>query len=360
MNILVTGACGVTSRSVVRSLRMSRKFESCSFVGTDVIYNKYGLYEGLYEKIYRVPWTTDASYRATLKGIIEAEAIDAAIVVPEPEVLYWAEDPFNVPFLPVPPAFARIVFSKERLHEALQRTGLIAEYQLSSREAMGEGEQAIELDFPLWIRDSSDGSTSGKGAFRPENYEQLKAWLSINPELDSFMLSEFLPGRNYGCFLLYKDGGLLKAATTERLAYFMPLVSVSGVTGNASEGRLVNSPIIVSRADTAVRTVCRSTSEVPNGLVVVDLKEDQSGLPKVTEINIRHIATTSSVAAAGCNMSEYQLLCTLDRECELTPELEVQFPANNVFLRDIDGPPVYVEDYRELEIGELMTRDESS
>ena len=54
--ILVTGACGVTSRSVVRSLMSSPIFGGrCEFVGTDVCHLEYGIYEGLYDKVYKVP-----------------------------------------------------------------------------------------------------------------------------------------------------------------------------------------------------------------------------------------------------------------------------------------------------------------
>jgi carbamoyl-phosphate synthase large subunit len=91
-----------------------------------------------------------------------------------------------------------------------------------------------------------------------------------------------------------------------------------------------------------------------HGLVVVDLKENYSGKPLVTEINIRHIAFTSSFAAAGFNFSEFQLLCMLNRINEISPELVSRFPEDNIILRDVDGLPLYVEHFKELEVGQYF------
>ena len=118
INVLVTGACGVTSRSVVRSLNMSSIFSnSFSFIGTDVCYNLYGLYEGLYDKVYKVPYTSSSEYRSIMERIIMENDIRYAIVIPELEVLYWCEHPFSVPFYRIPPKFAKLVVSKKRLYD---------------------------------------------------------------------------------------------------------------------------------------------------------------------------------------------------------------------------------------------------
>ena len=53
LNILVTGACGVTPRAIARSLRASSHFPDARLVGADRGGNWYGFYEGLYERVYR-------------------------------------------------------------------------------------------------------------------------------------------------------------------------------------------------------------------------------------------------------------------------------------------------------------------
>ena len=136
----------------------------------------------------------------------------------------------------------------------------------------------------------------------------------------------------------------------------MSKVSVSGITGNTSKGRLLNDKKINEIALKTIEKVSEATNTTMNGLVVVDLKSDKDNNPKVTEINIRHVAFSSSFAEAGFNLSEFHLLCTLDRENELSDEIEMIYPDNNFILRDVDGLPIYVSDHKDLEVGEFFSK----
>ncbi len=80
-----------------------------------------------------------------------------------------------------------------------------------------------------------------------------------------------------------------------------------------------------------------------HGAVTVDLREDAAGLPRVTEINIRHVAFAHAFAQAGFNTAESHLLITLGRFDELgEPNLNVG--ENNMIHRDVDGLPVWMPD----------------
>ncbi len=351
IKILVTGACGVTSRSVVRSLNESPIFKNrCEFIGTDVCYNMYGVYEGLYSKVYKVPMFSDPSYREIMQTIIDENKIEYAILIPEPEVLYWSQNPFNVKFLRIPSGFAETVISKLRLYEALKDTGLVPDFQVVDKEQLCD-ESFVKLSYPLWVRDYSEGTTSGMGSFAPKNHKQLCAWLEINDNINTFMLSEYLPGRNLACFLLYSNGVLLKYGVAQRIEYLMAKVAVSRITGNTSMGKLLNDDQVFNVARTAVELVASKTKEIMNGLIVVDLKEDKNGTPIVTEINIRHVAFTSSFAMAGLNFSQYQMQLLIGDKALISPDLTMIFPENNIILRDVDGLPIYLEDYVEAKIG---------
>lgn len=88
-----------------------------------------------------------------------------------------------------------------------------------------------------------------------------------------------------------------------------------------------------------------------NGLVVTDLKENAEGNPIITEINIRHVAFTSTFANAGLNFSEYQMMLLAGQEERISPELTKLFPDNNIMLRDVDGLPIYLDNHKELKTG---------
>lgn len=349
-NILVTGACGVTSRSVVRSLNKSPYFSGkCRFIGTDVCYNRYGIYEGLYENVYKVPPFNSPDYRTIMERIIVENNIEYAVIIPEPEVRYWSEHPFDVKFHKIPAKFCGAVLSKLSLYTQLKDTGLTPKFQLVNKNLTKDD---IQLDFPLWIRDYSEGTTSGMGSFMPKNFDQLQAWLKINEDVDTFMLSEYLPGRNLACFLLYDNGKLLKYGVAERQTYLMAKVAVSRITGNTNQGKLLNDKKVFEVAKSAVENVLEKTGDTMNGLVVVDLKEDENGKPMVTEINIRHVAFTSSFANGGLNFSETQMLLLTGQNDKIGPELTKEFPSDNLILRDVDGLPIYLEHFKEANIGE--------
>jgi carbamoyl-phosphate synthase large subunit len=204
---------------------------------------------------------------------------------------------------------------------------------------------------PVWLRDHSDASSSGIGSIKVSEPEEAYAWAYINPEIPSFMVAEHLPGRNIACTLLFHEDELLKGACYERLEYFMGHLAVSGITGNINRGRLVNDDRARALAEQAVRLVAGLAGEQAHGLLTVDLREDRTGALKVTEINVRHVAATSALAAGGANMAEAQLLVTLGRLDEVGDPAP-RFPDDNVILRDIDGEPLWLTGYRELAVGE--------
>jgi carbamoyl-phosphate synthase large subunit len=357
MKIIITGACAISARSVLRSLRISEKFRDAEFIGWDMATTLYGLYEGLFDRLYKVPVLTNPQYRTVVEKIIKDEKPDAVIVVPEVEVLYWAENPFDVPcFLP-PVDFCRIAISKKRLFETLEGHNLVPNSIHVLKNDILRMDYQSPIDYPLWIRDSSLGTASGKGSFKARTLEELQAWAIINTDIDQFQLSQFLSGGNYGVFCLFEKGVLKKLAIVERLKYIMAKIAASGITGNTSKGRMLNDKTIRETALKAINVVCEKTNSVMNGMVVVDMKADDIGKPCVTEINIRHVSFSSSFAIAGLNLAEYHLLCALDRGSEMNEDIEMIYPKDNLILRDVDGQPIYVPDYKPLQIGEYIAKN---
>jgi carbamoyl-phosphate synthase large subunit len=351
LNILVTGACGVTPRAIARSLRSSPTFSDATLVGADRGGNWYGFYEGLYDRVYRVSQPGDPGYAELVADICEREGIDAALVGPESEVLFWSGREFPVPTLLPPPRLVEVAISKAKLYDALSETGLVPRYRIASRDELLERRG---LDFeggPVWLRDYSDGSSSGIGSIQVTEPEEAYAWAYLNPEIPSFMVAERLPGRNIACSLLFHEDELLKAGCYERLEYFMGHLAVSGVTGNINRGRLLNDERARALAEQAVRFVAGLTGEAAHGLLTVDFREDRAGALKVTEINVRHVAATSALADGGANMAEAQMLATLGRLDEIG-ETVPHFPEDNVILRDIDGAPLLLTGYHEPAVGE--------
>jgi len=75
LNILVTGACGVTPRAIARSLHASPLFSDARLVGADRGGNWYGFYEGLYDRVYREFQPDDPGYEELVADICRREEI---------------------------------------------------------------------------------------------------------------------------------------------------------------------------------------------------------------------------------------------------------------------------------------------
>ena len=80
MQIVVTGACAVSARNVLRSLKMSEKFKDATFVGWDMCSILYGAYSGDFERLYKVPAINDPQYRNVVKDILAKEKLDVALL----------------------------------------------------------------------------------------------------------------------------------------------------------------------------------------------------------------------------------------------------------------------------------------
>ena len=135
------------------------------------------------------------------------------------------------------------IVNKHRLHEQLKETGFVPKfYRLDPKNYSYEKLKEVVGDI-FWVR-STEGS-SGLGSLKIESQKALAEWISINPNVSEFIASEYLPGRNMGCKLLYFNGKLLRTACGERVNYIMSKIAPSGITGNTAFGRLLNEPGLV-------------------------------------------------------------------------------------------------------------------
>lgn len=344
--ILITGVGGPTPRSYAQALRKYSKYSTYHLVGTDS--NKYalGLYmNNLFNSTYLVPRASDPEYWPTINEIIRKENIEHAVILPEVEVLEWAKYKMDHEL----PCSALIPDYK--LAEKLVDKNFVADILASEKLAPKSfsidrsdviDENILELPFPFWIR-SAFGS-SGLGSLKINSLEELKNWMLINPKVDMFQVSEFLPGRNLGCKMLYHNGELLRSAIAERVNYIMSKVAPSGITGNTSFGRLVNDEEVFEAAKRAMELFFEATNTEAHGFFTVDFKEDDKGKPLITEVNIRFVAFTQCYAAGGANLPE-DLLRVLDNDPTFDRTFKLhEFESGLIFLRDVDEQPIIMKE----------------
>lgn len=344
--VLMSGVGGPTPRSFSIALKNYGRYSRYRLIATDCDRLAIGLYQDhLYSKSFLVPPATDPEYWPAIERVIRRENVDYAVVLPEVEVLEWSKraNESPLPCAALIPDFklASQLVDKAILTEHLHSSGLVPRSFAFLREDLGDTSE-FEMPFPFWVR-SAEGS-SGLGSLLIKSAEELENWTMLNPDVGKFLASEYLPGRNLACKMLYFEGDLVRSAVGERVNYIMAKVAPSGVTGNTSFGRLLNDPLVFETARTAMELLFDSTGGKRHGFFTVDLKEDDDGNPKVTEINIRHVAFTQCLAAGGANLPEdtIRLLSndpSFDRDFKL-----YQFEPGLIFLRDVDALPIIMRE----------------
>lgn len=346
MRILLTGIGGPTPRSFAISLRKYSCYTNYEFVGTDCNKFAIGLYQPhLFSKTYLIPRVTESTYWSVIEKIILEDKIDFAVILPELEVLAWAKraETIGLPCKAIIPDFnlSNTLVDKALMTEILEPYSLVPKSFTVMPNSLN-GDNSFKLPFPFWIRSAS--GSSGLGSLKVNSLTELKNWIHINPGVEKFLASEYLPGRNLACKMLYYKGELLRSAIGERVNYIMAKVAPSGITGNSAFGRLLNDPKVFEVGKQAMDIMFEKTGAPKHGFFTVDLKEDEKGVPKVTEVNVRHVAFTQCFAAGGANFAEDMIrLLDDDKTFDMNFKL-YEFEPDLIFLRDVDEIPILMHE----------------
>lgn len=347
MNILISGVGGPSPRSIARSLKEGKFGKKVKLYGTDVNPLAYGLYENdLYEVTQLIPYAGKKGYWEAIEQMVKKYDISYAMVHPEHEVLAWSkrqEKGMPLPCKVIIPNLPLVnaLIDKGVMSELLEGTDFIPPTALINPAALNFEKIAEKLGTPFWVRASA--GSSGLGSLKVHSATELLNWISINPKVETFIASKYLPGRNLGCKLLYTNDELVRAAVGERVNYIMSKVAPSGITGNTAYGRFLNEPKLIEKAAAALEAISIKINTPKHGLFTVDFKEDENGLPFVTEINVRMVAFNYSFAKAGANFSDDILQLMAEGSID-NRFINYTFKEGTIFLRDVDATPILLNE----------------
>jgi len=347
MRILITGVGGPTPRSFAISLKKYSFYKRFELFGTDINPLAVGLYQNeLFNKTFVIPPATSPDYWKAIEDIVKEYKIDAAVILPELEVMEWSKrkESQSLPCKALIPDFsiAELLVDKSKMTEILKDLDIVPPSVTFSRDTNDLNKVFEVLKGNFWVRSTS--GTSGLGSLKVEDEDSLKNWIQINPNVEQFIASKFLPGRNLACKMLYFNGQLLRTACGERVNYIMAKVAPSGITGNTSFGRLLNEPELVAVAKKAMDHLFEYTKADQHGFFTVDFKEDENGKPYITEINVRHVAFTQCFAAGGANFAS-DTVRLLDEDSDFDKNYKMyEFEKDLIFLRDVDSLPILMKE----------------
>jgi biotin carboxylase len=313
--IVVTGAGGSAAANFVHSLRLAP--EPFHVVGTDT--SKFHLELAPVDSRYLLPPADDPAYLDELNAVVDAERVELVHPQPEREVLALARDHERVKaatFLPSAETVAlcqdKAAFA-ERTNGARLPTPRFA--RPDSEDALQEATASIlEGRERAWVR--AVRGAGARASLPVSSPEQAAGWVRYwaetrGLEVTDFMVSEFLPGREFAFQSVWRDGVLVTSAARERLEYVFGHLMPSGQSSSPSVARTVHRADVNKLASAAVL----AADPRATGVFCVDLKEDEGGRPLITEINAGRFFTTSNfLAEAGANMPyEYvRLACGED------------------------------------------------
>ncbi len=143
---------------------------------------------------------------------------------------------------------------------------------------------------PVWVR--ARHGAGGRLSLLCKTVEEAMEWVALwsrrGVATGEFILQEYLPGRNIAWDSVWLNGELVTSYCRERLEYPFKHISPSGITGTPSVARTLRD----RGTDTESERAVKALDPKPTGAYSVDVKEDESGRPVVTEVDAGKFHTT--------------------------------------------------------------------
>jgi carbamoyl-phosphate synthase large subunit len=191
---------------------------------------------------------------------------------------------------------------------------------------------------PLWCRVRA-GSRS-LGAAPVNTVAQARGWIRYWQDIrqipaDKFTLSEYLPGRDFMCMSLWRNGQMVLVTTFEKLSYFGGESHPSGTSSLSSLAKTIVDHRLVDICQAAIRAL----SPTASGAFSIDLKENAGGIPCITEINAGRffIGMTCFDHVSRSGTASTYVRLSLGEAIDV-PEKYVTVPDHYI-VRDLDNVP---------------------
>lgn len=338
--ILLTTAGAGNAINVVRSLKGSKLhgFKRRTFIiGANI--NKMELAKSNADKNYIIPKFDSKVYINSISDLIEKEKIDFMIPNHEFEIatIVRSQNPtiMSKCFLPSKNT-VELCIDKYKLIKKLDELGFERNIPKSFKiKHYDEIYNDPHYNFPLWIRLTRGAGSRGATLIR--NLDELKFWINYwvtynYIDASDFMGSEYLPGRDYHYFSLWKDGEMVIGKSIERLQYCCAKYTLTGTSSSPSVCKTICDP----KLDYLAQSIVRSIDDKANGLFGIDFKCNKYDIPCLTEINIGRFPRINYIFNhVGPNMAELYTYCGLGIKFKL-PKNTMKLEKDWYLFRDFD------------------------
>jgi biotin carboxylase len=292
--LLLTNAGNSASNNIARSLRGAT--EAVFIVGCND--DRFVLNISAADKNYLVPPVGHPQWIRALQHVLETEALQLIIPTVDADVAALSHARNRLGqwlFLPSAALIERCQ-DKYLLAAFLKGHGVDvpATSPVKDLRAIATIFRHLGPGRPLWCRVRK--GTGSLGALPVQTPEQARSWIRYWSEMrgvaeSSFILSEYLPGRDFGCQSLWRNGELVLIKTYERLSYLGTGSRPAEISSVAALAKTVADPRVVETCAKAIRALDRRAS----GIFSIDLKENADGVPCITEINAGRFSSATNI-----------------------------------------------------------------
>jgi carbamoylphosphate synthase large subunit len=279
--VLVTGAGGIAGVNFVRALKASDRHYYLA--GSD--HSKYYIEFPDLDARFLTPRHDDPAFVQRIDTIARRER--AVFIHPQPSSeavvisAHRGELPAKV-FLPSPEVM-EVAQDKLKTQGVLEKAKVRVARTRSLKGLKDIAGAVRAIGLPSWVRArrGAGGRLSLLCGSEGEARDWVSLWSKRGTPPEEFIIQEYLPGRNIAWDGVWKDGTLVTSYCRERIEYPFKHISPSGITGTPSVARTIRDSEINKAGERSVLAV----DPKPSGAYSVDLKEDSSGRPAVTEVD---------------------------------------------------------------------------
>jgi len=338
--IVITCAGSGGSNNLIRTLKERNKY---FIIGTNI--DKYKAAKSNADKNYILPHAShEKMYLSKLKKLINLEKPDLIVAKSDAEVKVVSKYRDEVDSTVFLPDNKTIELCQNKLDfykfAKANNIDIAKTFEVSTLDCIENIFHQFDK-YPLWCRlKNGSGSTA---ATKLKNPEQARFWISYwnvmrKVPVKDFIISEYLPGRDFACQSLWNNGELILMKAAERLSYYGGSNKASGMSSTPELAKTIYNKKLF---DYCINLIGKISFEKPNGIYSIDLKLNSSNEICVTEVNIGRffMITTIFNLCGKYSMIDAYLKLALNRKEDI--KIDNPFDFSELYMsRDLDTLPL--------------------
>lgn len=338
MRVLVTRAGSGAASNLIASLRRGHHLDTVIGCHDDL----FVLKKSSADRNYLIAPITDEGFLASLNRVLSRERIRLVVPVTDGDVFTLSQHRREISTTVFLPRHATISLCQDKyaLARHLRQHGVPVPqtHAVTGLGSLAKVFAKLPPGRPAWCRIRKGAGSFGAAPVADAG--QARSWIQLWTSTrgvppNAFTLAEYLPGRDFACQSLWRDGHLVLIKTTERLAYFAGGSQPSGTSSVAALHKTVRDDRVVNVSVAAVKAV----DVRADGAFSIDLRENQSGEPCVTEINCGRLLSGTTIfdVTGRHNMAVTYVNLGLGRKVRIADTYDVE--EGCYMSRDLDTSP---------------------